>query len=489
MTREPLPPSLYAATARPGPATPPLDVDRRADVAVIGAGFTGLSTALHLAEQGADVVILEAHEPGWGASGRNGGQVNPGLKWDPDDVDKEFGPELGGKLVRLAWGASEATFNLIRRYQIECDARQGGTLRAGYLPGDADSVKRLAEQCQRRGMPVTLLDADAAREATGTSRYLAILRDASGGDVQPLDYARGLAKCAIQAGAKIYGDTPVTGLTASGNGWRVATSRGTVTADKVVIGTNGYTGDLVPGLERSIVPVFSSIAATEPLDPAVANEIMPAGGVLYRGSRITVYFRLDKARRLLMGGRGPQRPSVDAASLKHLTNYAVRLWPGLKGVRWEHTWNGQVALTTDQYPHIHEPQEGLIACLGYNGRGVAFSTVMGAELAKLASGKEASAIHPPVTPSGRCRFTASGRWRGGEVGRNAPPGPLRLVATAIAARLDLRGRGRVQGYFRVEFVGQQPALGDAVQFLELQLGQSEPVRPDFVRSLSECAGV
>ena len=411
MTREPLPPSLYAATARPAPATPPLDGDCRADVAVVGAGFTGLSTALHLAEQGANVVVLEAHEPGWGASGRNGGQVNPGLKWDPDDVEKEFGPELGGKLVRLAWGAPEATFALIRRHQIECDARQGGTMRAGYSAGDADSVRRLAEQCQRRGMPVTLLEADAAREATGTSRYLTILRDASGGDVQPLDYARGLAKAAMQAGAKVHGATPVTALTAAGHGWRVATPGGTVTADKVVLGTNGYTGDLVPGLKRTIVPAFSSIAATEPLDPAVAKKIMPAGGVLYEAARITVYFRLDGARRLLMGGRGPQRPEVNAASLTHLTNYAVRLWPDLKGVGWTHTWNGQVAITTDHYPHIHEPRKGLIACLGYNGRGVAFSTAMGAELAKLALGKEASAIHLPITPIEPMPFHAF--WRVG----------------------------------------------------------------------------
>src|SRR4051812_33390213 len=125
-TPEPLPPSLYAATARPGPATPPLDGDTTADVVVIGAGFTGLSTALHLAEQGANVVVLEAHEVGWGASGRNGGQVNPGLKWDPDDVEKTFGPDLGPRLIRFAWGAPETTFSLIRRYQIECDARQGG---------------------------------------------------------------------------------------------------------------------------------------------------------------------------------------------------------------------------------------------------------------------------------------------------------------------------------------------------------------------------
>ena len=129
ITRQPLPPSLYAATARPAPDTPPLDGDRRADVVVIGAGFTGLSTALHLAEQGTDVVVLEANEPGWGASGRN-----PGLKPDPDEVEATYGPELGGRMVRFAWSAPEALFTLVRRWQIECDARQGGTLRAAYRP-------------------------------------------------------------------------------------------------------------------------------------------------------------------------------------------------------------------------------------------------------------------------------------------------------------------------------------------------------------------
>jgi glycine/D-amino acid oxidase-like deaminating enzyme len=399
MTRvEGLPPSLYAATGRPAPTTPLLDGDCAADVAVVGAGFTGLSTALHLAEQGANVIVLEAREVGWGASGRNGGQINPGLKADPDDVEAAFGAKIGGRLVRFAWGAPEATFALIRRYQIECDARQGGTLRAAYLPHDAEKVRRLAEQCQRRGMPVTLLEGDAARAATGTSRYLAILRDASGGDIQPLDYARGLARAAIGLGAKVHGATPVTRLSTSGRRWSLATPRGTVTADAVVVGTNGYSDELVPNLRRSIVPVFSSIAASEPLEPAVASQIMPAGGVLYEAARITVYYRLDKSRRLLMGGRGPQRPEIDSHSLRHLTNYAQRLWPCLKNVAWPYTWNGQVAITTDQYPHVHEPQKGLYAYVGCNGRGVAFSTVLGAELAKLALGKDAFEIERLVVP-------------------------------------------------------------------------------------------
>ncbi len=396
--RQPLPPSLYAATARPAPDTPPLDGDRQADVVVVGAGFTGLSTALHLAEQGRDVVVLEANEPGWGASGRNGGQVNPGLKPDPDEVEANYGPELGGRMVRFAWSAPEALFTLVRRWQIECDARQGGTLRAAYRPGHADAVRRSVEQGMRRGMPVSLLEGDAAREATGTGRYLAVTRDASGGDLQPLSYARGLARAAMQAGASVHGGTRVTALKPVGGRWQVVTPTGTVMADRVVLGTNGYTDGLQPGLQQSVVPVFSSIVASAPLSPEVAGAVMPCRGVLYESGNITVYLRIDKDNRLLIGGRGPQRSIGSHKSVEYLIRYAERLWPGLRGVKWTHGWNGQLAMTPDHYPHLHQPAPGLIACVGYNGRGVALSTAMGGEIAKLARGVSPDDIAMPVTP-------------------------------------------------------------------------------------------
>ncbi len=409
MTPPALPPSLYVATARPMPPTPPLDGDARADVLVIGAGFTGLSTALHLAERGVRVIVLDAAEPGWGASGRNGGQVNPGLKPDPDEVERDFGPELGGRMVRFAWGAPETAFGLIRKWQIACDARQGGTMRAAYRPRHADGVRRSAEQGMRRGLPVTLLDREAARQATGHERYLAVMLDASGGDVQPFDYARGLAGAAQRAGAVVHGGTRVTALAREGGLWRATTPSGTVRAEKVVLGTNGYSDDLWPGLRQSVVPAFSSIAATEPLAPEVVAGIMPHRGSLYETGHITVYLRVDQAGRLLIGGRGPQRPMNDPGPVQFMIRYAEAMWPQLAGARWTYGWNGQVAITQDHYPHIHEPAPGLIACLGYNGRGVALSTAMGGEIAKLATGTAARDIAMPVTTIKTIPF--HGFWR------------------------------------------------------------------------------
>jgi glycine/D-amino acid oxidase-like deaminating enzyme len=413
--RQPLPPSLYADTARPAPDTPPLDGDRRASVAIIGGGFTGLSAALHLAEQGTDVVVLEANEPGWGASGRNGGQVNPGLKHDPDQIERDFGPDLGGRMVALSGNAPNVVFNLIQRHQIACSALQSGTLRAAMRPAQGRTISTTAEQWMRRKAPVEVLERGAIRQATGTDRYHSAVLDRRGGQVNPLGYARGLAQAAMQQGATVHGGTKVQRLQRNGAHWRVETATGTVTADKLILATNGYTGDLWPGLRRSIVPVYSAIVATEPLSEAVARTIMPAKSVLYEIGSVTVYYRLDLDNRLLMGGRGVQHDIAGPGPIQYLIDYALRLWPALKGVKWTHGWNGQLAITPDHYPHIHEPADGVLVCLGYNGRGVAMSSAMGPELARRTLGGPAADIAMPVTGIKEMPFHAL--WRSGVAAR------------------------------------------------------------------------
>jgi glycine/D-amino acid oxidase-like deaminating enzyme len=375
-------PNLYRDTAEAAAETPPLHGAVRADVAVVGGGITGLSAALHLAERGIKVVVLEAHEPGWGASGRNGGQVNPGLKFDPDVVEGDFGAALGGRMNALSGGAPAFVFDLIARHGIACEARRNGTLRAAVSGNQVSALARTLDQWRRRQAPVELLTGGAVRGATGTDRYPAALWDRRGGDVNPLSYARGLARAAQAAGARVHGGTRVLRLVPAGAAWTVHGESGTATAPHVVLATNGYTDDLWPGLRRSLVPVFGAMTASEPLPQHVALAILPGRSVLYEIGAITVYYRVDCSGRLLLGGRGPQREIDSIRAVPYLPAYAERLWPALRGVAWTHAWGGRLAMTRDHYPHVHEPAPGIIACLGYNGRGVAMATVMGSQIAR-----------------------------------------------------------------------------------------------------------
>lgn len=395
---KPLPPSLYVDTAIAPLALPPLEGEARASVVVVGGGITGLSSALHLAESGVEVLLLEAQEPGWGASGRNGGQVNPGLKPDPAEVEHSFGA-LGHRMVRFSYAAPQALFDLVERHQLRCEARQEGTLRAAVNARSLAGLEKLAAQYEKRGLNgARLLGKAESAQVTGTGRYHAILRDPTGGSVNPLGYSRALAQAAVAAGARLHAHSPATRLQRRADGtWQVSTPKGQVLADRVVIGTNGYTDDLWPGLRRSVVPVWSGITATEPLPAAALAQIMPGGGVLYELGSITVYYRLDVGNRLLMGGRSKLHHMGGPEGFGFLQRYAEKLWPSLRGIRWTHGWNGQLAMTPDHYPHLHEPEPGILIALGYNGRGVAMATAMGGLIARRLAGEAEDSLDMPIT--------------------------------------------------------------------------------------------
>ncbi len=364
-----------------------------------------------------DVVVLEANEPGWGASGRNGGQVNPGLKHDPDQVEADFGGGLGARMVALSGNAPNLVFNLIQRHQISCSALQSGTLRSAITRQGGSKIRVSAEQWIRRDQPVSVLEQDEVRSVTGTDRYQAAMLDRRGGQLNPLSYARGLAQAAMQQGATVHGNTNVLAMRRTGSVWRLETPAGVVTADKLVLATNGYTDNLWPGLRRSIVPLFSAIAATEPLPEALVQSIMPFRSSLYEIGSVTVYYRIGTDNRLVIGGRSVQRDVRTAETLRYLTDYAARLRPALRGVRWTHGWSGQLAYTPDHYPHIHEPDDSVLVCLGYNGRGVALSSAMGPELARRILGGGTAAIDMPITTIREMPFHAL--WRSGVAARVA----------------------------------------------------------------------
>jgi glycine/D-amino acid oxidase-like deaminating enzyme len=174
----------------------------------------------------------------------------------------------------------------------------------------------------------------------------------------------------------------VIGMKPKDGGWRLDTGIGSVAATHVVLATNGYTDPLWPGLRRTVVPLFGAIAASAPLADATSGCILPDRSVLYESGHVTVYYRIDSNQRLLIGGRGPMREIAAVTAIPHLTRYAGRLWPMLEGVEWTHAWGGRLAMTRDHYPHVHEPAPGVLICLGYNGRGVAMATAMGAALAR-----------------------------------------------------------------------------------------------------------
>ena len=394
----PLPRSLYADTARPAIDCPALEGGVSRSVAIVGGGFTGLSAALHLQERGIDSVVVEAQsEIGWGASGRNGGQVNPGIYPDPDQVLADFGPDMGQRMLTFSSAAPDKVFALVKRLGIDCEAAQTGTLRVAANARMLDRVRQTLTQLQRTGSPATWLDAEALATATGTSRYVGGIRFPQGGKVNPLGYARGLAEAARKAGAILHAGTPALHLSRQGQRWRVETPRGHIDCDHLVLATNAYSGDLWPRLRESVVPVYSTIAATAPLAGDLARTVMPSGSVLYEVAHNTVYYRLDHANRLLMGGRSLQRDARGLADADHLVSYARKLWPQLAGTAWTHVWNGKVAVTTDHHIHLHEPAENLHICLGYNGRGVAMATAMGEVIAQRIAGAGASDLPMPVT--------------------------------------------------------------------------------------------
>ncbi len=403
-------PNLYHETAEPRLAGPPLHGEGRADVIVVGGGITGLSAALHLAEAGRQVALLESHTAGWGASGRNGGQVNPGLKWDPDEVERRYGEDLGGRMNALAGGAPRFVFDLVGRLRIACQARNNGTLRAASSARQAQRLRQTAAQLARRGAPMELLEGAELARAIGTQQYTLALLDRRGGDLHPLRYAQGLAAAARAAGAVLHENSRALELRRSGGLWHVSTASGSLAAPAVLLATNGYTDGLWPSLRKTIVPLFGAIAASAPLEESVAREILPARSVLYEIGAITHYYRIDMSQRLLFGGRGPMREVSDTAEIQHLLAYARRLFPSIEGLEWTHVWGGQMAMTTDHYPHIHEPEAGVTICLGYNGRGVAMATVMGAQLAGRIADRSARFDMPVSAPR---NIPLHGLWRSG----------------------------------------------------------------------------
>ena len=388
--------SLWTATSRPLPSWSPLAGEAETEVAVIGGGFTGLSAALHLAEQGIAVTLLEAETPGWGASGRNGGQVNPGLKEDPDGIEARFGEEMGRRMIALSGGAPEFTFKLIERLDIACAPVRKGWIQPVHTESAEARVRARAEQWSRRGEPVRMLSREDTAYLLGTDAYRCAMLDGRGGNRHPLNDALGLAEAAAKAGARIHGHSRVTKMEQAGGEHILHTPSGRLRARKVLIGTNGYSGPEAPSLARSVVPIRSIQVATDILPEELQRKILPEGHSASDSRRLLLYFRKDPEGRFVMGGRGAYSARGTQIQMQALHDISQRLYPDLEGVEWRYAWGGFVAMTQDHYPHLSKVAPGAMAALGYNGRGVAMATALGKVLADWASGTPEEELPYPV---------------------------------------------------------------------------------------------
>lgn len=415
-----LPDSLWAKTACAPPHTVALSGQEEADVVIVGAGYTGLSAALHLAEAGLSVRVLDAGEPGWGCSGRNGGQVNPGgMRARPEQMLARLGHDRGARMIAAAHASTDLVFELIARFDIDCDAVRPGYVQGGYGRTGRNAALDWARAWEPYGVEVQRLDRAGLADLLGSDGYEYGFYDPRGGNLQPLSYARGLAHAAIASGATIHRDSTALKLEKQGAGWRVTTLAGNVSAPRVILATNGYTDNLWPRLRQSIVPTCSYLIATAPLSANVLATVLPGRHAVSESSNVISYYRVDGAGRLIFGGRGNAFDMRDGGSPQHLKDRALELFPALEGVTWEYQWSGYPAITRDGLPKLIHLQDGVLAGLGYNGRGVGMATMMGKQLA-LATQNERGDIDPeplatfalhPLRQIGISARLLSGEWQ------------------------------------------------------------------------------
>lgn len=393
--------ALWAATAVAEPGTAALETNLQCDVAIVGAGFTGLNAALRLAKSGLSVCVLEKNNIGFGASGRSGGQVNLGLNLAPSQLVARFGPEKGKRLIDLVLRTPDSVFDLIELEKMDCHPVSNGWIQGAINDSLVRSQQVLADEYSPYGFEFEQLNKLEVEDRTGSSLYKAGLFCAKAGSVQPLSYTRELARVAISYGASVFTESSVTGIAQQADGWRLSTLKAEVRARKVLICTNGYTeadtGNLTRSLHRKVVPVRSVLVATEPLSSNLRETVLPNQVTFVDKRRLILYMRYDHEGRLCIGDRGPMRDTFVDKDFDGVKRRALMVFPQLENVSWQYQWGGRVAVTKNSLPFIHEIAPGLVAGMGYNGRGVGMGTMIGQSMADAIIGDSWECSDFPVT--------------------------------------------------------------------------------------------
>jgi glycine/D-amino acid oxidase-like deaminating enzyme len=373
--------AAYARTAPPALGTARLEGRIRSEVAIVGAGFTGLSTALHLSRKGISVAVVEGREVGWGGSGRAFGQVVPYAKHHEHHIYSTFGPEYGERLINLLSSGPDLVYGLIDKFGIECEPVRTGLLFAAHTRAAAEKLNRRADFWQARSEPVNVLEGDALEKIVGSRYYPLALLDRRGGSVNPLGFVRGLAGAAISAGARLFENSPAIKLARQGNAWLLKTDAGEILADTIVLATDAYTDDLWPGLRHSIIPIRAYHIMSAPLSENLRASILPGGQSLTDSRRLYSGIRVRPDGRLHMSVDGP--PFSDGLAFSaHGSTRVNTLFPQIGELQWQEQVSGWVGVSTDQYPRIYELGKGLLGAVGLSGRGIAFGTLLGLELSR-----------------------------------------------------------------------------------------------------------
>ncbi|WP_377186733.1 NAD(P)/FAD-dependent oxidoreductase [Ruegeria meonggei] len=380
------PASWYAATANATERYPALTEDVTADVCIVGGGYTGLSAALHLAEAGFDVVLLEAHRVGFGASGRNGGQLGSAQRMDQEDLERLVGGDDAAKLWDLAEDAKDLVKLLIAKHQIDCDLKPGVAV-LGLSTGDQrDLHDHAAHLSTRYGYDqIELLDESAAHGLCPSPTYRGGYLDMGAAHLHPLNFALGLAQAAAKAGVRIYESTEVTGVQETDPAI-VATPQGKVTANHVVLACNGYLGDLNGKVASRVMPINNFIAATEPLGTDAARVL--TRDVAVADTKFVVnYFRLSADNRLLFGGGESYGYRFPADIATTVRKPMAEIFPHLQDVKIDYAWGGTLAITMRRMPYLARVAPNILSASGYSGHGVGTATHAGQLMALAIQGQ------------------------------------------------------------------------------------------------------
>jgi gamma-glutamylputrescine oxidase len=381
-------PSYYAATAHLAPDLPALEGEVRADVVVVGAGYTGISAALELARRGYDVVVLETHRVGWGASGRNGGQICTGFSASLAKIEKSVGLDDARKLFAVAEEGKALIAERIARHAIDCDLKWG-YLHAAPKARHVEELKEEQEVAERRfGYEgrLRLVDRDEVRRMVASPLYVGGLYDADAGHLHPLNYCLGLAKAAREAGARIFENSEVVRLE-TGRPAIAVTAKGRVTADFAVLAGNAYLGGLVPQIQSKVMPVGTYIGATASLGENRATSLIPDDVAVADTNFVLNYFRRSCDHRMLFGGRVSYSTIMPPYLPRAMRAKMLQVFPQLSDVEFEYTWGGFVAITVERTPDVGRIAPNVYYAQGYSGTGVALSGIVGQIIAEAIAGQ------------------------------------------------------------------------------------------------------